>query len=54
MKKQAILYIDHKEVIADLLYTDNKTYIAPVLVFQLPDGRKIAVFEHGERFKEWI
>ncbi len=52
--RKAILYVDHKEVIAELLYTDDKTYIAPVLVFQLPDGRKIAVFENGDKFKKWV
>ena len=53
--KKAKLYIDGKIVIGDLLFTDTKTYITPFHVFYLESmDKKVAVFENGDKFREWI
>ena len=54
----ARLYVQGECVKAKLIRKDTDTYIAVLLIMVLLEGRfkgdEIAVFEHGDKFQEWI
>lgn len=56
--KKAELYIHGEVVTGRLLRTDDQTYIIKLHVFELETGKhageKVAIFENGDKFKEWI
>ena len=56
--KTAELYLHGEVVQGELIGIDSKTYIAPVLTFLLTTGQfkgeKIAIFENGEKFRNWL
>lgn len=56
--KRAKLYIQGEVCIGKVVAKDSQTYIATVYVFELENGKfkgeKVAIFENGDKFMEWV
>ena len=57
-ERLAKLYVQGEVCTARLLGVDKATYIGTLLVMLILDGgwagEKIAVFENGDKFQEWV